>query len=102
MLIGNTMKNLDSDNPAPSLDQSNESLFKEQSTQTLLTSSEIERNGLLVEVDKKGKISPMMKLVRELGNIKSPHNSFILKIIYIHRKTEACSTKENYIRFKKR
>ena len=78
MLIGNTMKNLDSDNPAPSLDQSNESLFKEQSTQTLLTSSEIERNGLLVEVDRKGKISPMMKLVRELGNKKERRVHIIL------------------------
>ena len=61
------MKNLDSD---PSFDQGKESLFKEQSTQTLLTSSEIERNGLIVEVEvgRKGKNDPMIKLVRALGH----------------------------------
>ena len=61
------MKNLDSD---PSFGQGKESLFKEQSTQTLLTSSEIERNGLIVEVEvgRKGKNDPMVKLVRALGH----------------------------------
>ena len=53
------MKNLDFDNSESPKGHNKETLVKEQSSQTILTCSDIERNGLFVEVEekKKGKLS---------------------------------------------
>ena len=53
------MKNLDFDNSVSPKGHSKETLVKEQSSQTILTCSDIERNGLFVEIEekKKGKLS---------------------------------------------
>ena len=53
------MKNLEIENSTSSTIPSNKALFKDQSTQTILTSLEIEQNNLLVEVEeaKKGKVN---------------------------------------------
>ena len=53
------MKNIDQDKLISSSVPSNDTLFKEQSSQTILSSLDIEKIGLLVEVGetKKGKMN---------------------------------------------
>lgn len=49
------MKNLDFDNSESPKGHNKETLVKEQSSQTILTCSDIEKNGLFVEVEEKKK-----------------------------------------------